>query len=606
MCLAAIEASRPRTIQPTGAPLCGGSPARLRTPCACKLAIMETTTLDVFTDGVRFVQSRGLPDAMSVFDLAASIPGIEALPVDYGAVTIVRGDIDVPSKNGLVTDQSRLQALAPTLTALLNAGDRIVLIGHVGRDPQNTAAPVAATLEEILGFEVEFIEDWYLPDEPIISPRLISALQRSIAPKVFLLENLRRYPFETRSWKPLQPVDIAEDYRLACTLRDTVSDRFVIDCLAASNQDASSAILPLCMSYVVLGHYTRDEIVTFASETAEAGLIVFSGAKADKLNDLERILKVSGRLETILTGGSIGLSLAIASQEPSQPVRAGRALSDETYVGYLSPEWLTKAAEIVDLCRKHAIQLLTPVDYVLEDGQVASEIPDGLAQLDIGPRTRELFSAACEEYSKSFPNGVAYLNGVMGLVEDERFAAGSIAVAQAFSDMTSAGIKTYVGGGEGRRVVERYVGLDRVHHAFTAGGTILKLMRGESLGYLSSAYWANKRRSEGEPAAALLAEFSATRDLDRIIALADYLAQFHDTSGAHAILNRLGDAQMDDDDVTDAICQALVRRGFFSREGNLTFSLRPEDEMPSDARVQMAAWKGVIPARFLDHGSSVP
>ena len=132
------------------------------------------------------------------------------------------------------------------------------------------------------------------------------------------------------------------------------------------------------------------------------------------------------------------------------------------------------------------MRVVLPVDFVLDDGRVADEIPPDAWQRDIGPKTRQLFHDEALAWAGSTKRRVAFHNGVMGQFENRAFAAGTESLVETLKALHAAGVAVYVGGGEGRAALERYGSLGDVTHAFTAGGTILKCLADEPLPFLEA------------------------------------------------------------------------------------------------------------------------
>jgi 3-phosphoglycerate kinase len=142
--------------------------------------------------------------------------------------------------------------------------------------------------------------------------------------------------------------------------------------------------------------------------------------------------------------------------------------------------------------RRRGIDFVLPVDFVLADGRVAEQLGPNDQQLDIGPKTIELFhnkvGVFIDEAKNSKASGgqpaVAFHNGVFGMFEDSRFEEGTRRFMQELKRMKEAGVAVYVGGGEGGAALEKYGKSDWVTHVFTAGGTVLNVLGHEPVPYL--------------------------------------------------------------------------------------------------------------------------
>jgi phosphoglycerate kinase len=469
------------------------------------------TMRNMTTDQDRFAGSLGRlcdrDDPAQSLALDALLEGIPRLSdVDLRAEqsVIIRGDLDVPLDGASVADPTRLESCVRTLRHCIDSGVKVILIGHIGRNPSATLRPVAGALTDLLGVEVTFVPEWFDESEWRILPVVGEKLEEAAPGSVMLLENLRRYSFERALWD-VSPETLAtgESERLFDLARQfaVLSGVLINEAIAASNRDFSSAGLPFVMNRSALGYYVDSELRDFAAQVVLADCLVFSGLKANKLDDLEGIVD-QGHVRDLIVGGSLAMSLVKAEGDRrGKPVTIGIAESDPTYVAYVSPDRVAQAARILDKCSAVGAAVHLPIDYLLDDGTVSEAIPDGRTQLDIGPATAAAYSEVIADVAQrgrhdgSHP--IMFLNGVMGMVEDSRFTAGTSAIFEAIAGATAAGAKTYVGGGDGRAALARFGFADQVTHAFTAGGTILKLMSGRAIPYLLSMYLSNQLMSEG-------------------------------------------------------------------------------------------------------------
>ncbi|MCH9032405.1 MAG: phosphoglycerate kinase, partial [candidate division Zixibacteria bacterium] len=306
--------------------------------------------------------------------------------------------------------------------------------------------------------------------------------------------NTRRYEIERIMWK-LRPADfdsvVRPLYSLATEIYENVSSVLINEALAASNFDFSSSILPLVMDKVALGFHINTELRKHVTGAREATLVVFSGIKIDKLDDLENIID-RGKLRMIISAGSVAMALKKAqAQLDGGDFHIGLAQEDENAMSYISTKRIEQAKRIIRKCNNSEINVVLPIDFVLDDGTVSGEIPENRLQFDIGPKTRVLFSLKLDEFANSGENLAMFYNGVFGKFEDERFANGTKAFIGELRSLTERGVRTYVGGGEGRMALLKYGKLEDVTHAFNAGGTILKSLGNKHIAYLKAGYLSN-------------------------------------------------------------------------------------------------------------------
>ena len=129
-----------------------------------------------------------------------------------------------------------------------------------------------------------------------------------------------------------------------------------------------------------------------------------------------------------------------------------------------------------------------PIDFVLEDGSIVDKIGPGQQQFDVGPKSSKLFAEKVGEFIDlqvgAAEPAVVFHNGVFGMFEDPRFEQGTKNFTPQLKRMTDAGLKVYVGGGEGGKAVDRYGKPDWITFCFTAGGTVLKALGGKQIPYL--------------------------------------------------------------------------------------------------------------------------
>ncbi len=203
-----------------------------------------------------------------------------------------------------------------------------------------------------------------------------------------------------------------------------------------------------------------------------------------------------GQLKLIIAAGSLAMALRKAqAQIEGSDFSLGRAESDPEYAAYISLNRIEQARRILKKCSEKRIKVVLPVDYILEDLTVSSTIPDGGAQLDIGPDSQTEITKAIRDYINerqgSDPPAVMFYNGVFGKFEEPNFEAGTKAFIPLLKELTDAGVLTFVGGGEGRAALEKYGSLKDVTHAFTCGGTVLKSLTNQHIGFVKAMYLQN-------------------------------------------------------------------------------------------------------------------
>ena len=421
----------------------------------------------------------------------ARIPSVEALAdLPTGTPVWVRADLDVSDRDGVIGDDPRLTGLKATFEQVRKHGWRAILIGHRGRDPGHTLEYVYQKIKATEPGCGPFVKDWFDEHSEALTGTAVKAIE-SLRPGQFcMFENVRRYGFECRLWTAsAEDVDgIADDFeRIARSFRQGATV-YVNDAIAASNKDFSSAALPLAMGRVALGVFTRRELAEHVVRAREAGLVSFSGLKLDKLKDLHGIVK-RGRVEMLIAGGSLAMALRKAEGElRGVDVSIGAAGEEEfkEEKAYVPPSAVERARQMLRDAQAKGVRVVLPIDFVLEDGSVATDIPPRAWQLDVGPASRKHFEEQALAWAQSTRRRTAFHNGVLGKFEDRTFAGGTEAMIGTLKRLQAAGVAVYVGGGEGRAALERYGRLGDVTHAFTAGGTILKCLADQPLPFIEA------------------------------------------------------------------------------------------------------------------------
>jgi phosphoglycerate kinase len=377
-----------------------------------------------------------------------------------GRRILVRADLNVPldkSDHGVITDDGRIRAVLPTLTALRDGGARIVVMSHLGRpkgapDPKYSLAPVAARLAELLGMPVSFATDTVGESAAAVVAELRDG-------GVALLENLRFNPGET-SKDENERVEFAR--RLAAFGEVYVDDAFgAVHRKHASVYDVAT-LLPPYAGWLVLREV---EVLRRLVETVDRPyVVVLGGAKvSDKLGVIEALLPTVDRL---LIGGGMCFTFL-----RSQGLEVGTSLLE---------------ADMVDTCRdllaREPGKIMLPTDVLAATAFAAdaefdlvpvTAIPADRLGLDIGPETVSAFADAIAGARTVF------WNGPMGVFELEPFAAGTRGVAEAITKVDGF---TVVGGGDSAAAV-RALGLDAgaFGHISTGGGASLEYLEGREL-----------------------------------------------------------------------------------------------------------------------------
>ena len=379
-----------------------------------------------------------------------------------GKKVLVRCDFNVPLKEGVITDENRINAALPTIQKLINDGAKVILCSHLGK-PKNgpeakfSLAPVAARLSEKLGKEVVFAAD-----DTVVGENAKAAVAAMNDGDVVLLENTRFRAEETKNGEAF-----SKDLASLCELY--VNDAFG----AAHRAHCSTVGVTAFVEEAAVGYLMGKELQYLgnAVEAPERPFVtILGGAKvADKLNVIENLLN---KADTLIIGGGMAYTFLAA-----QGYGVGNSLLDESKIDYCK-DMLAKAEE-------KGVKILLPVDVVTADGfpnpidaEIATEvyaadaIPADKEGLDIGPKTAELYADAVKSAK------TVVWNGPMGVFENPTLAKGTIAVAKALAETDAV---TIIGGGDSAAAVNTLGFGDKMTHISTGGGASLEFLEGKAL-----------------------------------------------------------------------------------------------------------------------------
>lgn len=390
-----------------------------------------------------------------------------------GKRVIVRCDLNVPLKDGQITDDGRIRASLPTLNALIHAGARLVIISHLGRpdgepDARYSLEPVAQRLCELLGKPVVFAHDTV----GSAAEDAVAGLQDG---DVALLENLRFNAPETSK-------DDAQRAAFAAKLA-RFGDAFVSDGFGVVHRKQASVYelaeaLPSAAGLLIEQELGVLERLTVSPEKPYT--VVLGGSKvSDKLSVIDALLP---KVDTLLIGGGMLFAFLFA-----QGHKVGASLLEEDQVETVR-EYLTRAAEL-------GVEIVLPTDivvaskfgadaeHVVTRADAIEDTPFGAAGLglDIGPESGAHFAEVIGS------SRTVFWNGPMGVFELAPFAAGTRAVAAALTQVDGFGV---VGGGDSAAAV-RALGFtdDQFGHISTGGGASLEFLEGKRLPGLEVLGW---------------------------------------------------------------------------------------------------------------------
>ena len=369
-----------------------------------------------------------------------------------GKKVLVRCDFNVPLKDGVITDENRLNGALPTIKYLVEKGAKVILCSHLGKDASKSLAPVAVRLSEMLGKEVVFARD-----EEVVGENAKKAVADMKDGDIVLLENTRCRKEETKN--------IADFSKELASLADV----FVNDAFGTAHRAHCSTVgVTEYLDTAVCGYLIQKELKFLgdAVENPERPFVaILGGAKvSDKIAVINNLLD---KVNTIIIGGGMAYTFLKA-----QGYEIGTSLVEEDRLDY--------AKEMIAKAEEKGVKFLLPVDHrvatefkdvpatVTED----QNIPAGNMGLDIGPKTEALYADAIKDAK------TVIWNGPMGVFEFENYNKGTIAVAKAMAD---ADATTIIGGGDSAAAVNILGFGDKMTHISTGGGASLEFLEGKVL-----------------------------------------------------------------------------------------------------------------------------
>jgi phosphoglycerate kinase len=371
---------------------------------------------------------------------------------------LLRCDLNVPLKNGVITDDGRIVASLSTIRKLLDANCSIVIIAHLGRPkgerkPELSLRPIAARLQELSGVEVIFSD---------IAPNLAEKA-RSLKPKqIMLIENIRYEAAETSK-------DDSERMKLATELAKC-ADLYVGDGFGAVHRKHASVyelakLLPSFAGDLVINEVEVLQKLT-TNPTRPYGVVLGGAKVSDKIGVISNLLN---KVDLIAIGGGMVFTFLAA-----MGMKIGKSLVENDLVPEVK-QLLKRAEEL-------GVKLVLPVDIVVTHEFDANssptivdcgEIPDDQMGLDIGPKSAKNFADEIKSCKTVF------WNGPMGVFEFPNFSNGTRVVAQALTEVSGM---TVVGGGDSAAAVRQLGFTDsKFGYISTGGGASLEYLEGKEL-----------------------------------------------------------------------------------------------------------------------------
>jgi len=377
-----------------------------------------------------------------------------------GKRVFVRADLNVPLNKELeITDDTRIRAAVPTLKYLLDNGAKVLLTSHLGRpksgpEDKFRLNPVAPRLAELLGKPVKKLND-------CIGSEVEKAVAELKNGELALLENVRFYKEEEKN----EP-EFAK--KLASNADLYVNDAFGTAHRAhASTEGVTKFLKPSVAGFLL--QKELDYLDGAVSKPKRPFAAIVGGSKvSSKITVIESLLD---KVDVLIIGGGMVFTFYKA-----RGLSVGSSLVEE--------DKLDLAKKLEEAAKAKGVKLLLPTDVVVADKFApdantktvsVEEIPDGWMGLDIGPDSIKTFQKALEDCK------TVVWNGPMGVFEFEKFATGTLAIAQTLAGLTKNGAITIIGGGDSVAAVEQAGLADQMSHISTGGGASLELLEGKVL-----------------------------------------------------------------------------------------------------------------------------
>ena len=376
-----------------------------------------------------------------------------------GKRVLLRADLNVPMKDGKVSDATRIERLAPTIRALAGRGAKVVVMSHFGRpkgksDPAASLRPLAAPLAQAVGRPVGFAEDCVGP----AAEHAVAALKPG---EVLLLENLRFHKEEEAN-------DRGFAERLARLGDLYVNDAFSAAHRAHASTEALAHLLPPAAGWLMQAEL---EALGKALETPQRPLAALvGGAKVSTKLDLLGFL--IGKVDTLIIGGAMANTLLSA-----RGTDVGKSLCER--------DMAETARDIMGRAERSNCRLVLPVDAVVaralaqgapSETVAIDRVPADAMILDIGAKTVEAIGASLEA------SRTLVWNGPVGAFETPPFDAGTTALARRVAALTRAKrLLSVAGGGDTVAALAQAGVIDQLSYVSTAGGAFLEWLEGRTL-----------------------------------------------------------------------------------------------------------------------------
>ncbi|MBE6378902.1 MAG: phosphoglycerate kinase [Lentisphaerae bacterium] len=397
-----------------------------------------------------------------------------------GKKVVMRVDFNVPVKEGVIKDDTRIKGALASINYVLDNGGSLILMSHMGRPDEKgitgdtTMKIVADYLSKMIGKEVKFAEDCGAADEAA------AALKPG---EILMLENTRYHKEEQAKLKQKEGQSDEEFKAAKAALKEqqkelakklaSYGDVYCNDAFGTAHRaHASTAVITKYMNGPCVAGFLMEKEIAYLGSAVENPVrpfvAILGGAKvSDKLAVVRNLLS---KVDTLIIGGGMAYTFLAA-----QGHKIGNSLCEADQMDY--------AREMIAEAEKRGVKLLLPIDSIEADKfdpeantkVVGLDIDDNWMGLDIGPETVKLYADAIKSAK------TVVWNGPMGCFEMEKFNKGTFGVCDAVAEVKANGGVSIIGGGDSVSAVKKSGLADKMSHISTGGGASLEFLEGKEL-----------------------------------------------------------------------------------------------------------------------------
>ncbi len=397
-----------------------------------------------------------------------------------GKKVVMRVDFNVPVKEGVIKDDTRIKGALASINYVLDNGGSLILMSHMGRPDEKgitgdtTMKIVADYLSKMIGKEVKFAEDCGAADEAA----------KALKPgEILMLENTRYHKEEQAKLKQKEGQSDEEFKAAKAALKEqqkelakklaSYGDVYCNDAFGTAHRaHASTAVITKYMDGPCVAGFLMEKEIAYLGSAVENPVrpfvAILGGAKvSDKLAVVRNLLT---KVDTLIIGGGMAYTFLAA-----QGHKIGNSLCEADQMDY--------AREMIAEAEKRGVKLLLPIDSIEADKfdpeantkVVGLDVDDNWMGLDIGPETVKLYADAIKSAK------TVVWNGPMGCFEMEKFSKGTFGVCDAVAEVKANGGISIIGGGDSVAAVKKSGLADKMSHISTGGGASLEFLEGKEL-----------------------------------------------------------------------------------------------------------------------------